>query len=38
MYLAEAKKRGLLAAFYLELTTGLRRGRTAGSPVDGLGR
>ena len=26
MYLAEAKKRGLLAAFYLELTTGLRRG------------
>ena len=26
MYLAEAEKRGLLAAFYLELTTGLRRG------------
>ena len=26
MYLAEAKRRGLLAAFYLELTTGLRRG------------
>ena len=26
LYLAEAKKRGLLAAFYLELTTGLRRG------------
>ena len=25
-YLAEADKRGLLAAFYLELTTGLRRG------------
>ena len=26
LYLAEAEKRGLLAAFYLELTTGLRRG------------
>ena len=26
MYLAEAERRGLLAAFYLELTTGLRRG------------
>ena len=26
MYLAEAEKQGLLAAFYLELTTGLRRG------------
>ena len=26
MYLAEAEKRGLLATFYLELTTGLRRG------------
>ena len=26
MYLAEAEKRGLLAAFYLELTTDLRRG------------
>ena len=26
MYLAEANRRGLLAAFYLELTTGLRRG------------
>ena len=26
MYLAEADRRGLLAAFYLELTTGLRRG------------
>ena len=26
MYLAEAEHRGLLAAFYLELTTGLRRG------------
>ena len=25
-YLAEAERRGLLAAFYLELTTGLRRG------------
>lgn len=25
MYLAEAERRGLLAAFYLELTTGLRR-------------
>ena len=25
-YLSEAEKRGLLAAFYLELTTGLRRG------------
>ena len=25
-YLAEAEQRGLLAAFYLELTTGLRRG------------
>ena len=26
LYLAEAERRGLLAAFYLELTTGLRRG------------
>ena len=26
MYLTEAERRGLLAAFYLELTTGLRRG------------
>ena len=26
MYLMEAERRGLLAAFYLELTTGLRRG------------
>ena len=26
IYLAEAERRGLLAAFYLELTTGLRRG------------
>lgn len=26
MYLAEAERRGLLAAFYLELTTGLRKG------------
>ena len=26
MYLAEAERRGLLAAFYLELTSGLRRG------------
>ena len=26
MYLAEAERRGLLSAFYLELTTGLRRG------------
>ena len=26
MYLAEAERRGFLAAFYLELTTGLRRG------------
>lgn len=26
MYLAEAERRGLLAAFYLELTTGMRRG------------
>ena len=26
LYLAEAEKQGLLAAFYLELTTGLRRG------------
>ena len=26
LYLAEGEKRGLLAAFYLELTTGLRRG------------
>ena len=26
MYLAEAERRGLLAAFYLELTTGLKRG------------
>ena len=26
MYLAEAERQGLLAAFYLELTTGLRRG------------
>ncbi len=26
MYLAEAETPGLLAAFYLELTTGLRRG------------
>ena len=25
-YLSEAEKRGLLAAYYLELTTGLRRG------------
>ena len=25
-YLVEAERRGLLAAFYLELTTGLRRG------------
>ena len=30
MYLAEAEKRGLLAAFYLELTTGLRRGELLG--------
>ena len=36
LYLAEAEKRGLLAAFYLELTTGLRRGGTAGPPMDGL--
>ena len=30
LYLAEAEKRGLLAAFYLELTTGLRRGELLG--------
>ena len=30
MYLAEAERRGLLAAFYLELTTGLRRGELLG--------
>ena len=29
-YLAEAERRGLLAAFYLELTTGLRRGEICG--------
>ena len=29
-YLMEADKRGLLAAFYLELTTGLRRGEICG--------
>ena len=32
MYLAEAEKRGLLAAFYLELTTGLRRGELLALP------
>ncbi len=31
MYLAEAEKRGLLSAFYLELTTGLRRGELLAS-------
>ena len=30
LYLAEAEKRGLLAASYLELTTGLRRGELLG--------
>ena len=33
-YLMEAEKRGLLAAYYLELTTGLRRGRTSRPPLD----
>lgn len=36
-YLAEAERRGLLAAYYLELTTGLRRGELAGAPLDGPG-
>ena len=36
LYLAEAEKQGLLAAFYLELTTGLRRGGVIGPPMDGL--
>ena len=34
-YLMEADKRGLLAAFYLELTTGLRRGGAVGPSLDG---
>lgn len=33
-YLAEAEERGLLAAYYLELTTGPAEGRTAGSSLD----
>ena len=36
-YLWEAGKRGLLPAFYLELTSGLRRGRVTGPAVDGPG-
>ena len=36
MYLAEAEKRGLLAAFYLELTTGLRRGEICALQWDDL--
>lgn len=38
LYLAEAKKRGLLAAFYLELTTGPAERGATGPPMDGLGR
>ena len=36
MYLAEAERRGLLAAFYLELTTGLRRGELLALQWTGL--
>ena len=36
-YLTAAEQRGVLPMFYLELISGLRKGRTGGAPMVRLG-